>query len=322
MGWHYPDAALPYRPLITVQGGIGTHGEVQRLRQDFGMDLTGWATPFLLVPEVTCVDDPTRELLRQAGESQVYLSNASPFGIPFNNLRNTGSEKRTWEMAEKGNPGAPCTRGLIVSNTEFTKKPICLASGKYQRRKLRQIEDMPLSDAEKAKLRRHVIEKVCLCEHLCNGSLIALGMADEKTAPQAMCPGPNIAWFDRYYTLKEMVDHIYGKCPSLVPAKRPHMFAKEISMYADYFEKQVAACTYTPLEIKSIRAFKENIDAGMAFCLEIARKTPYPDENLDSIPACIEREKVRIRRIFARFEEKEKEITAMPEVEMMVSAAC
>ena len=29
------------------------HGEDRRMREYFGMDRTGWATPFLLVPEVT-----------------------------------------------------------------------------------------------------------------------------------------------------------------------------------------------------------------------------------------------------------------------------
>ncbi len=46
MGWEYPEKALTARPVITVQGGIGTHGEDRRLREQFGMDLTGWASPF------------------------------------------------------------------------------------------------------------------------------------------------------------------------------------------------------------------------------------------------------------------------------------
>jgi hypothetical protein len=89
MGWEYPESAMKVNPLITVQGGIGTHGEVTRLRKDFGMDLTGWASPFLLVPEVTCVDDSTRELLRQAQAKDLYLSDVSPLNIPFNNVRGT-----------------------------------------------------------------------------------------------------------------------------------------------------------------------------------------------------------------------------------------
>ncbi|MEJ2658603.1 MAG: hypothetical protein P8012_15675, partial [Desulfobacterales bacterium] len=92
MGWKYPESAMKIHPLITVQGGIGNHGEVLRLMKDFGMDSTGWASPFLLVPEVTCVDDPTRELLRKSEANDLYLSDASPLNIPFNNIRGTGSE--------------------------------------------------------------------------------------------------------------------------------------------------------------------------------------------------------------------------------------
>ena len=41
MGLEYPESARNDSPLITVQGGIGNNGEVRRLREDFGMDLTG-----------------------------------------------------------------------------------------------------------------------------------------------------------------------------------------------------------------------------------------------------------------------------------------
>jgi len=128
MGWKYLEPALNSRPLVTVQGGIGTQGEVRRLREYFSIDLTGWATPFLLVPEATCVDAPTRELLRQAGEEELYMSDVSPLEIPFNNVRKTGSEIWTRDMVAKGKPGSPCPKHFLVSNTEFTETPICLAS--------------------------------------------------------------------------------------------------------------------------------------------------------------------------------------------------
>ncbi len=64
MGWEYPEKKADNIPLITVQGGIGTNGELRRLMEDFGMDSTGWGSPFLLVPEATCVDNPTRKLLK------------------------------------------------------------------------------------------------------------------------------------------------------------------------------------------------------------------------------------------------------------------
>ncbi len=295
MGWQYPESALKSQPLITVQGGLGTHGEVRRLREDFGMDLTGWASPFLLVPEATCVDAPTRKLLEQAGEKELYVSDVSPLQIPFNNVRKTGSEIWTCNMVASGRPGSPCPKHFLVSNTEFTEKPICLASRRYQKRKLEDIDSMAVSDREKQRLRRKVVEKACICDHLGNGALVALGIAKEKSAPQSICPGPNIAWFDKTYTLREMVDHIYGRGPSLVSSERPHMFAKEIVMYVDHFEKQVARCTHTPKELKTLEEFKNNLEEGMDLCLAIAQKSPYQGENLASIPPCVKRQRERVR---------------------------
>lgn len=303
MGWDYPESELNDRPLITVQGGIGTHGEVRRL-EEFNIDRTGWASPFLLVPEVTRVDETTRELLRQAQEDELYMSDVSPLGIPFNNVHNTGSEIWTRKRVAEGRPGSPCPKGILMSNTEFTEKPICLASREYQKTKLKEIDLMDISADEKARLCKKVMEKTCICDHLGNGALITLGIAKEKNSPQSICPGPNIEWFDKFYTLVEMVDHIYGRGSSLVSSKRSHMFAKEIVMYVDYFERMVADSSVTPSEIKALLEFKNNLEAGLDFCLEIAHKPPYAGENLSSISDCVEREKVRLKSIYNGFEKK------------------
>lgn len=303
MGWEYPEAAENSRPLVTVQGGIGTYGETRRLREQFGMDMTGWASPFLLVPEATCVDDSTRELLRQAKEEDLYLSDVSPLGVVFNNVRNSGSEVYTRKNAADGKPGSSCPKGLLVSNTEFSTTPICLASTEYQTQKVAQIENLEIDEIEKDSRKRDVLEKTCLCEHLGNGSLIALGIVPENKHPQAICPGPNIAWFDRIYSLKEMVDHIYGRGPSLVPPERPHMFAKEIEMYVEYFEKLVNRCSFSVRETKSIKEFYENLNASIDFCLTIASDDPYEDENLASLVPCAEKQRERLRALYARFEE-------------------
>ncbi|MGD9082277.1 MAG: hypothetical protein PVJ50_00260 [Desulfobacterales bacterium] len=303
MGWDYPKSSLNDRPLITVQGGIGTHGEVRRLKE-FDIDRTGWASPFLLVPEVTRVDATTRELLRQAREDDLYMSDVSPLGIPFNNVRKTGSEIWTQKRVAKGRPGSPCPKQILVSNTEFTQKPICLASREYQKTKLKEIDKLDISADEKSRRYKKVMEKTCICDHLGNGALIDLGIAQEKNSPQSICPGPNIEWFDKFYTLEEMVDHIYGRGSSLVSSKRPHMFAKEIVMYVNYFERMVADSSLTPSTIKALLEFKNNLEAGLDFCLEIANKPPNPDENLASISDVVERERVRLKSICNGFEKK------------------
>ena len=299
-GWEYPESALNDRPLVTVQGGIGTHGEMLRLINDFDIDKTGWASPFLLVPEVTRVDDSTRKLLRKANEGDLYLSDVSPLNIPFNNVRNTGSEKWTRKRAEESRPGSPCHNKYLVSNTEFTKKPICLASRQYQKAKLKEISHMTTSMDEKTKIAGNVVKKTCICTHLGNGALISLGIATEKDAPQAICPGPNIAWFNKFYTLNEMIDHIYGRRPLLVSPQRPHMFANEIEMYVDYFEKIVKRSSHSSHNIKNLWEFKNNLEAGLGLCSEIAQKQPYNGENLASLSTCVEQQSIRLKSIVSK----------------------
>lgn len=295
-------------PRITVQGGIGTNGEARRLLEYFGMDATGWGSPFLLVPEATTVDQPTRKLLENATEDDLYLSGVSPLGVPFNNVRNTGSQKWHQQRIDKGKPGSPCPKGFLEANTEFTEQPICTASSQYQLLKLDQINQKKISETEKELMRAKVLEKACLCNHLGNGALIALGILEEHRAPQAICPGPNIAWFDGEYSLREMVDHIYGRSESLVPSERPHMFAKEIKLYVDYLEDLVDQSTGAAGELRKLLAFKSNLEAGMEYCLTIADSEPYRDENLASILDTVAQEKHRLDSIFSIYVQSKRDI--------------
>lgn len=293
------------KPRLTVQGGIGTSGEARRLLDDFDMDATGWGSPFLLVPEATTVDKTTRELLENATEEDLYLSGVSPLGVPFNNVRNTGSEQWHQERIEKGKPGSPCPKGFLEANTEFTENPICTASNQYQLLKLDQINQSDMPEEKKEKQREKVLGKACLCDHLGNGALIDLGILAEHRAPQSICPGPNIAWFDEEYTLREMVSHIYGRGESLVPAERPHMFAKEIVLYVDYFEDLIEQSDDPASDMKKLSKFKENLEDGMEYCLEIAETNAYEDENLKSIPATVQEQQERLQQLYSQFEEEQ-----------------
>lgn len=293
-----PQAVLDHKPLITVQGGIGTHGEMRRLLEDFGMDRTGWASPFLLVPEATCVDDTTRGLLAEADKEDVYISDVSPLNIPFNNIHGTGSEIWTHERIAAGTPGSPCPKGFARLNTEYTERPLCISSRAYQKRKLAEIAEMDITEEERERLRDQVVQKTCICDHLGNGALITLGLAKESEAPQAICPGPNIRWFEGTFSLKEMVDHIYGRIPSLVPAERPHMFAQEVVLNVDFFEKQLENASSE--KIASLEETAANLQKSMDLCLELAAEQPYEDENLASIPPCIARQRERLNALCAQ----------------------
>src|SRR5690625_4522195 len=284
------------RPALTVQGGIGTSGEIERLIEAYGVDGTGWGSPFLLVPEATCVDEETMDLLTDAREEDLFLSEISPLGVPFNTVRGSGSERHTEALVDRGKPGSKCPKGFLVSNTEFTEEPICTASAQYQLLKIDQINSSDQPESEKADSREKVLEKRCLCTNLGTGSLIRLGIMKPSYGRQEICPGPNIAWFSRKYTLEEMVDHIYGRGSSLVPSERPHIFAHELVMYVDYLERRIRA-DRGQTESREIRKISSNLMKGIEVCLEIAAGRANRDENLDSLRSTARSQRQRIERL-------------------------
>ncbi len=300
MGWEDRlDEETVANPKITVQGGIGTHGELRRLMDDYQMDATGWGSPFLLVPEATCVDKETEGLLANADEADLYLSHVSPLGVPFNNIRGSGSEIFRKQKIENGKPGSKCPKQFLVTNTEFTDEPICTASAQYQLLKINQIEESDQSDDEKELQKEKVMEKSCLCNNLGAGALIRLGLVKPNYGRQEICPGPNIAWFNRSYTLEEMADHIYGRGECLVPKERPHMFAKELVMYVDYLESLMEGVSPDQSEFGKLKRIKKNLEDGMEECLRISELKPYQDENLKSIQSTVEIQKVRLEDMFS-----------------------
>ena len=302
-GWDYPEiSAEESSPAVTVQGGIGTNGEMKRLFNDFDVDGTGWGTPFLLVPEATCVDEETTKLLEKAGEEDLYLSNVSPFGIPFNNIRGSGSQNYTRKRVEEGKPGSKCPKGFLVSNTEFTKNPICTASSQYQLLKVNQIEETDLDTNEKEKQKSEVLGKTCLCTNLGTGALIRLGIRKPDYGRQSVCPGSNLAWFDRTYSLDEMIDHIYGRGPSLVPENRPHMFAREMVMYVDYLETLLEQSESDSSQLKKLNKIRKNLLNGMDKCLEIAELKPFENENLESLQTAVNEQRERMEKLFSELE--------------------
>ena len=286
------------RIRVTVQGGIGTHGETRRLCEHYGADATGWGSPFLLVREATALDDTTRALLASATEEDIYVSDASPLGIPFSNVRGSSSELWTTQRIEDGRPGSSCPRGYLASNTELTERPICTASREYQRGKLAAMgyESAPPPGTSDPRVRA-VYAKTCLCNHLGNGTLVELGIGNPGL-PVAVCPGPNLAYFDREYTLREMIDHIYGRGASLVPATRPHCFAKELVMYVDHFEKRVSLTATDERARARLRSFKENLELGIAHYRALTREPAFDGENMDSLAKAIDEQARRLDHIW------------------------
>ncbi|MCF2498322.1 hypothetical protein [Dyadobacter chenhuakuii] len=227
---------------ITVQGGIGTAQEDEFLLKHYQVDATGWGSPFLLVPEVTNVDEQTLQELTHADESDYYVSNSSPLGVLFNNFKRSSAEKQRLERIAKGRPGSPCKKKYLVSNTEFTAEPICTASRQYQNLKIKQIQSLGLTATEREEQINAVTEKLCLCEGLSTSTLIKHKLlTPRENHAVSICPGPNLAWFSKVYKLQEMVDHIYGRADLLADVPRPNMFINEIALYVAHYQKDIAS---------------------------------------------------------------------------------
>lgn len=260
------------RPLqrLTAQGGIGTSGEQEFLLSYYGLDGTGWGSPFLLVPEVTNVDEETLGQLANAAPEDYYLSNASPLGVPFNNFRKSSSEAQRKKRIAMGRPGSPCYKNYLASNTEFTEQPICTASRKYQYLKQNQ-----LATDGNEELLTQLQEKDCLCEGLTASVRLKNDMyLPHKLSAVAICPGPNLAYFSGIFSLRQMVDHIYGRTTITNDLFRPHIFINELRMYINYFRGHVAGSGNEKYADK----FRQNLLEGIRYYRSIL---PVAKEQLD-----------------------------------------
>lgn len=254
--------------FISVQGGIGTAKENEFLLKHYQLNSTGWGSPFLLVPEVTNVDELTLQQLADSTEDDFYLSNASPLGVPFNNFRNSSIDQQRLARIKQGKPGSPCTKKYLCSNTEFTTAPICTASVAYQSHKLSELKALNLPPNEYEQVFNQVTEKVCLCEGLTSAVYIKNDMLKRKeSSAVAICPGPNLAYFSAIYSLEAMVGHIYGKTDLLAKVKRPHFFIKELNLYIAYLQTELQAQfkDFNQKKQQQLLKFKEQLVAGIDY---------------------------------------------------------
>jgi hypothetical protein len=259
---------LPPELRISAQGGVGTSEEHRLLLDYYGVDSVGWGTPFLLVPEATNVDKATLKLLAEAKEEDLYLSNVSPMGVPFNNVRNNTKDIEKLERVKAGNPGSPCTKQFLKLHRDEGGNQICTASREYQKEKLAEAEATITNPDELKKAKQNILDKVCLCVGLGTTALITNDLSSGPGSKAvAVCPGPNIAWFNRTFSLKEMIGHIYGKNNVITRTDRPHMFINELKMYVDYFRNKTTENIpgANPRMMGQLKLFRENLLNGIEY---------------------------------------------------------
>ena len=258
--------AAPRRMAVTVQGGLATHDEHRAMLAQYGMDRTGWATPFLLVPEVTSLDAEHIQLLIDAEDGDVVLSDSSPLGVPFWTLKTSASERAKERRIAEGHPGSGCPKGYLRLVDGVAPTPVCRSSRAYQSRKLVAIEaDASLDASAKALQKDLTLAKACICHELAGGALLKHGI--RKTSNTAVCPSLSILHFKATHTLEEMVGHIYGRWSLLKDHLRPHMFIRELAIYIDYLHRELErfAIAGGTRKLSYYEEFKENLLAGISY---------------------------------------------------------
>lgn len=277
----------PPSQRISVQGGIGTAEENRFLMRHYGLDATGWGSPFLLVPEATNVDDETLNILAHSREDDYYLSHSSPLGIQFNNFKNSSIDAQRLGRIGKNRPGSACTKKYLCNNTEFTEQPICTASRAYQHLKIKQLKSQALSVPEFQQQFDAVTEKICLCEGLCASTYLKYDILKPKESKAvAICPGPNLAYFSGIYALDEMVGHIYGRLNLLEKIERPHIFIKELGLYIDYFQGELQQLyhSFTDKKKKQLQHFKLQLSEGISYYTQLFNEiADEGDDHLNSL---------------------------------------
>ena len=252
---------------ITAQGGVGTSEEHQFLIDNYNIDSVGWGTPFLLVPEATTVDDKTMDLLMDAEEKDLYLSNISPLGVPFNSLRGNTKDIEKIEKINKNRPGSDCPKRYLSSNKEFTEENICTASRQYQRIKIKELEKEVISKDDFKSRFDKIVEKSCLCVGLATSALLVNNLDTKGKDGVSVCPGPNMAYFSKVMNLKEITDHIYGRANVISRIDRPNMFVKELTLYLDYLKNKIDETTSSmnKKQEKYLLNFSKNLDEGISY---------------------------------------------------------
>lgn len=253
---------------ITAQGGVGTKEEHEFLIDHYNLDSVGWGSPFLLVPEATTVDEKTMQKLAKAKEKDLYLSDISPLGVPFNNLRDNTKDAEKQVLINKGRPGSSCPKKFVALNKEFKETGICTASREYQYLKIKALKEQQLSKEVYLKHYQNIIEKSCTCVGLGTSALLKYNL-DTKVEGKgvSVCPGPNMAYYSKVMSLKNITDHIYGRDNVISRTDRPNLFIKELNIYIDFLKKKLedAKVSMSKKEEKYLKTFTKNMNEGVLY---------------------------------------------------------
>jgi len=220
--------------------------------------------------------------LTKAKEEDIYLSDISPLGVPFYSLKSNTKDIEKAKRIALGKPGSPCPKKFVALNKEFSEKGMCTASRQYQNLKIKELEAQNLPKNEFKKHFDKIVEKACTCVGLGTSALLAYDL-DTKIEGKgvSICPGPDMAYFSKIISLKEMVQHIYGKINVISRTDRPNMFVKELDIYIDFLKNKITETkeNINTKQIKYLNKFANNLTEGVEYYQKMF--TDFSDSFID-----------------------------------------
>jgi hypothetical protein len=97
-----------------------------------------------------------------------------------------------------------------------------------------------------------------------------------------ICPGPNLAYFKGVFSLKEMLDHIYGKANIILDPERPQVFVKELQLYVQHLQHEIRKSLpeKTQKFESYVDKFKSNLSQGIAYYQDLIASFPLDTEEV------------------------------------------
>ena len=140
--------------------------------------------------------------------------------------------------------------------------------------KIEQLKKLDLVSADYEDEFTKIIDKACLCEDLAAPALIEYGIENKRPLKSTVCAGPNIAYYNKIVTMKEMIDHIYGRINLIKDANRPSFFVAELNMYIKYLSNDLKNISekVTQIEIKRLSGFAKNLREGIDYYINLTRE--------------------------------------------------
>ena len=113
-----------------------------------------------------------------------------------------------------------------------------------------------------------IVERSCTCVGLGTSALLVNNL-DTKIEGKgvSVCPGPNMAYFSKEMSMKELIDHIYGRNNVINREDRPNMFMKELNIYVDFLKNKLEETkgNMTAKQEKYFESFSSNMKEGIDY---------------------------------------------------------